>query len=59
MTEKKIYQMAYNWANHVWMEADSDLQKNPKSKYLKEFEQKAWENLLEVEKIAKEKGYTF
>lgn len=57
MTEKKIYQLAYSWANHVWAKADSDLQKNPNSKCLKEAEQRAWENLLEIEQTAKEKGY--
>lgn len=57
MTEKKIYQMAYSWANHVWFKVDSDLRKNPKSKPLKEEEQRAWETLMEIEQIAKEKGY--
>ena len=59
MTEKKIYEMAYLWANHVWFKEDSDLQKNPGSKFLKEREQKAWENLLKIEQIAKEKGFNF
>ncbi|MEE1070962.1 MAG: hypothetical protein U0L26_00950 [Cellulosilyticum sp.] len=58
MTEKRLYQMAYAWANHAWSKVELDLQKNPKSKFLKEEEQRAWETLMEIEQIAKEKGYT-
>ena len=57
MTEKKIYQMAQYGASQIWAKVDSDLQKNPNSKFLQEAEQRAWENLMEIEKIAKEKGY--
>ena len=57
MTEKKIYEMAHHWAVHVWRKADGDFQKNPGCKLLKKYEQKAWENVLELEKIAKEKGF--
>ena len=58
MNEEKIYQMAYNWAVHVWYEADLELSKCTDSNYLKDEEQEAWENLMAIEQIAKEKGYT-
>lgn len=58
MTEEKIYQMAYNWAVHVWYESDLELSKHTDNRYLIEDEQEAWDNLMQIEQIAKEKGYT-
>ena len=56
--EEKIYQMAYNWAVHVWYEAEAEYKKYKHVEVLKEAEQDAWQTLMEIELIAQEKGYT-
>ena len=58
MTEEKLIQFAYNWAVHMWYEADQEYNKHKHVAVLKEEEQKAWKNVKDIEKIAKEKGYT-
>ena len=47
ISEKKLYQFAYNWATHIWYKLDLYIRENPDNcKYVQ----------IE-EKIAKEKGY--
>ena len=59
MTEKKLYQMAYNWAVHIWYKLDLYVRENPdNSKESEKQAEKLFETIKEIEKIAKEKGYT-
>lgn len=58
MIEQEIYRMAYKWAIHVWYEADLEFSKHTNCNYLKEEEQEAWKAVMDIEQIAKEKGYT-
>ena len=57
MTEEKIYQYAYNWAVHIWYEADAEFSKHQSDEVLKEEERDAWQNLMAIERLGKEKGY--
>ena len=56
--EEKIYQFAYNWAVHVWTEAEAEYSKYKHVEVLKENEQDAWQTLMAIKKIAQSKGYT-
>ena len=56
--EEKIYQYAYNWAVHVWYDADLEYSKHQSDEVLQEEVQDAWQTLKAIEKIAQEKGYT-
>ena len=59
MTEKKLYQMAYNWAVHNWYKLDLYVRENPdNSKESEKQAEKLFETIKEIEKIAQEKGYT-
>lgn len=58
MTEKKLYQFAYNWAVHVWYKLDLYQRKNPECVHLKDEAEKLYANIKEIEKIAQSKGYT-
>ena len=58
INEKKLYQMAYNWAVRVWTEAEAEYSKYKHVEVLKENEQDAWQTLMAIKKIAQEKGYT-
>ena len=55
--EEKVYQYAHNWAIHVWYEADLEYSKHQSDEVLKEEVQEAWQTLMAIEKIGKEKGY--
>lgn len=58
MTEKKLFQFAYNWAVHIWYKLDLYIRENPDNcKFVRLEEKRLWENIKEIEKIAKEKGY--
>ena len=58
MTEKKMFQFAYNWAVHVWYKLDLYIRNNPDdSKYCQEEEKKLLETIKEIEKMAQKKGY--
>ena len=58
MTEEILYQMAYNWAVHVWYKTDLKLRKNPDDRILQKREKKAYQAVMDIEQEAKEKGYT-
>ena len=56
--EKKLYQMAYNWATHIWYKLDLYIRNHPDdSKYCQEEAERLWQTITEIEQIAKENGY--
>ena len=58
INEKKLYQMAYNWAVHCWYKLDLYIRNNPDD--CKEIEKQADKLLItirEIETIAQSKGY--
>ena len=58
LNEKKLYQMAYNWAVHIWYKLDLYERENPdNSKESEKQAEKLLKTIREIEKIAQEKGY--
>ena len=59
INEKKLYQMAHNWAVHCWYKLDLYVRENPDdSKETAQQAERLFETIREIEKIAEEKGYT-
>ena len=58
MTEKKLYQFAYNWAVHCWYKLDLYVRENPDdSKESAKQADKLFTTIREIETIAQSKGY--
>ena len=53
MTQRKIYEYAYKWAMQVWSKTDLQASQNPDSDILREREQNAWNDLIEIEQMIK------
>ena len=58
INEKKLYQMAYNWAVHCWYKLDLYVRENPDdSKETAKQAERLFKTIREIEKIAQSKGY--
>ena len=53
MTQRKIYEYAYKWAMQVWAKSDLQASQNSDSDILREREQNAWNDLVEIEQMIK------
>ena len=59
INEKKLVRFAHNWAVHIWYKLDLYVRENPDdSEELEKQAERLFKTIMEIEKIAQEKGYT-
>ena len=53
MTNRKILEYAHKWAMQVWAKSDLQASQNSDSDILRDREQNAWNDLVEIEQMIK------